>query len=64
MNNRTVTIQYLSATMEMHLSMLILSIFTIGVITGYSVSFLVTLKMRRALSKARKEVRNLESIRH
>lgn len=61
MNNQTVELKYLSFSREINLSLLLLSTLIFGVVVGFVASLLSSLKVRRNLSKAKKEIRNLES---
>ena len=61
MNNQSVELKYLNFQQEVNLSLLLLCTLILGALAGYFVSLLSSLKIRRKLSKANKELKNLES---
>jgi uncharacterized integral membrane protein len=62
MNNQTVELNYLSYQAEVNLPILLLCTLVTGAFSGYLVSLLSSLKIRRKLSRAKKDIRNLESV--
>ena len=61
MNNQAVEIHYLSFHREVSLAGLLLCTLVLGLIAGYFASFLSSMKIRRNLSRTRKELRNQQS---
>jgi len=61
MNNQVVEITYMSFSGAIALPVLLLLTLVIGVILGYLANFSTSMKLRRNLSIARKEVKSLGS---
>jgi len=62
LNNRVVELSYLSFKIEVHLAVLLVTTFAIGAVVGYIACFLSSFKVRRALSKAKKELKIFNSV--
>ncbi len=60
MNNQLVELNYLSFHKEVNLSLLLLCTLVVGAFSGYFVSLFSSLKVRRELSKAKKELTKIE----
>ena len=61
MNNQPVGLKYLHFEKQINLSLLLLITLVLGAIAGYLASLLSSLKVRRNLSKLKKELKSLES---
>ncbi|WP_423906575.1 LapA family protein [Candidatus Spongiihabitans sp.] len=61
MNSQMVELKYLSFRKEINLALLLICTLTLGVFAGFFASLLSSLKVRRNLSKVKKELKNLES---
>ena len=61
LNNQPVVVSYLSFRLETSLSLLLLLTLLLGVVCGFTVSLVSSYRVRRDLSRARKELRNLDS---
>ncbi len=60
MNSQLVELKYLTFQREVSLSALLLGTLGVGIISGFLVSWLSSLKVRRNLSIARKKLKNLQ----
>ena len=56
MNNQTVQLKYLTFESEVSLALLLLCTLVIGIVTGYMVSWVSSLKVRRNLSEDEKGI--------
>ncbi len=63
MNSQAVEIKYLSFRTEINLVILLMSTLMLGAVAGFLVSLPSFLKVRRNLSKVKKELKNLQSSR-
>jgi len=61
MNNQTVELKYLSFSKEVNLPLLLISTLLLGVLAGYFTSVMSSLKVRRNLSKVKKDLKNLKT---
>jgi uncharacterized integral membrane protein len=61
MNNQAVEINYLSFHREVSLSLLLLCTLILGLLAGFFASFLSSFKVRRNLSKAKRELQDQQS---
>lgn len=61
MNNQVVEIHYLNFNREVSLSLLLLCTLVLGLLAGFFINFLSSFKLRRNLSKAKKELRDQQS---
>ncbi|NKB61565.1 MAG: DUF1049 domain-containing protein [Gammaproteobacteria bacterium] len=60
-NNQTVTLSFPASNYDVFLPTLLVAVFTLGLIVGYVICFLSSLKVRRKLSVAKKEIRSQEN---
>jgi uncharacterized integral membrane protein len=61
MNNQMVELKYLSYSKEVNLPLLLICTLLLGVLAGYFASIMSSLKVRRNLSKVKKDLKNLKS---
>lgn len=61
MNSQVVEIKYLSLQTEINLVMLLVYTLILGAVAGFLACLLSSLKVRRNLSKVKKELKNLQS---
>ncbi len=61
MNNQTVELKYLSFSREVNLPLLLISTLLLGVLAGYFANILSSYKVRRNLSKAKRDLKNLKT---
>ena len=61
MNNQAVEINYLSFHREVSLSLLLLCTLVLGLLAGFFASFLSSFRVRRNLSKAKRELQDQQS---
>ena len=61
MNNQPVVVAYLSYRLETSLALLLLLTLLLGVVCGFAVSLVSSFRVRRELSRARRDLRNLDS---
>lgn len=60
MNSQLVELKYLSFYKEISLALLLICTLAVGVFVGFFASLLSSMKVRRNLSKAKKEIKKLE----
>ena len=61
MNNQIVQLKYLTFESEVSLALLLLCTLVIGIVTGYMVSWVSSLKVRRNLSKTKRELKSAQT---
>ncbi|WP_424946841.1 lipopolysaccharide assembly protein LapA domain-containing protein [Candidatus Spongiihabitans sp.] len=61
MNSQMVELKYLSFRTEINLALLLIGTLILGILAGFFASLLSSLKVRRHLSKVKKELKHLQS---
>ena len=60
-NNQLVTLEFPYAKFEVYLPALLIAVFALGLIIGYLLCFVSSIKVRRKLSATKKELKRQES---